>query len=112
MTAADNSSSDLWEPWPESALTMARTALSITSQDWSLTGSSLSGSSGHHPTILDNSNIVEEVTERMVSLLLIRIVALVTCRLGNLAVMTATTTHAEDTDNNNNNNSSSSSQQQ
>src|SRR6056300_2050418 len=102
MTAADNSSGDLWQPWPESALTMARTALSITSQDWSLTGGSLSGSSGHHPTILDNNNIVEEVTERMVSLLLIRIVALVTCRLGNLAVMTsaATTTHADDTDNN------------
>ncbi len=38
----------------------------------------------------NNNSIVDEVTERMVSLLLIRIVALVTCRLGNLAVQSST----------------------
>eukprot|EP00574_Skeletonema_japonicum_P005185 CAMPEP_0201717852 /NCGR_PEP_ID=MMETSP0593-20130828/3532_1 /ASSEMBLY_ACC=CAM_ASM_000672 /TAXON_ID=267983 /ORGANISM="Skeletonema japonicum, Strain CCMP2506" /LENGTH=499 /DNA_ID=CAMNT_0048208027 /DNA_START=168 /DNA_END=1663 /DNA_ORIENTATION=- len=92
-----------WQPWPDSALSMARTALSLTSQDWSLTGrgpghpsippflaAAAAATTPSKMTATTNS-IVDEVTERMVSLLLIRIVALVTCRLGNLAVQTSTT---------------------
>ncbi len=91
-----------WQPWPDSALSMARTALSLTSQDWSLTGRGpghpsippfLAAAAATTPSKMTatTNSIVDEVTERMVSLLLIRIVALVTCRLGNLAVQTSTT---------------------
>lgn len=101
---------------------MARTALDLTRQDWSLTGqtvaniisssSSSSSSQGeppqiittsghkmditggpsvpfynkyHHPTLAELGEKVgrEEIVERMVSLLFIRVVALVTGRLGN-----------------------------
>ena len=83
---------------------MARTALSLTSQDWSLTGRgpghpsilappSFGGNNSSATSTTNNNSIVDEVTERMVSLLLIRIVALVTCRLGNLAVQSLDTTN-------------------
>lgn len=69
---------------------MARTALDVTRQDWSLTGQTTMGSNNsnnnyRHPTLaqLGDKVGVEEIVERMVALLLIRMVALVTCRLGN-----------------------------
>ncbi|KAK1738499.1 3',5'-cyclic nucleotide phosphodiesterase [Skeletonema marinoi] len=106
---------DHWQPWPPSALSMARTALSLTTQPWAQTGR---GPVSGHPSILsppsfisnaasasstanNNNSIVDEITERMVSLLLIRIVALVTCRLGNMAVQ-QTNNNSGDDDNKDN----------
>jgi len=107
-----------WQPWPEEALTMARTALDLTRQDWSLTGQTIFSPSPtpssttsqqqqninsggppilphniyNHPTLSDLGNKVgrEEIVERMVSLLFVRIVALVTCRLGNTVPRSST----------------------
>eukprot|EP00984_Skeletonema_dohrnii_P030775 scaffold22529_cov71-Skeletonema_dohrnii-CCMP3373.AAC.1 len=105
-----------WQPWPTTALSMARTALSLTTQPWAQTGR---GPVSGHPSILsppsfisnaasataNNSNsIVDEITERMVSLLLIRIVALVTCRLGNMAVQQTNNNNGGDNNNNKDNN--------
>eukprot|EP00985_Skeletonema_marinoi_P016180 scaffold8637_cov130-Skeletonema_marinoi.AAC.1 len=102
---------DHWQPWPPSALSMARTALSLTTQPWAQTGRGpVSGhpSIGSPPSFIssgstaanNNNSIVDEITERMVSLLLIRIVALVTCRLGNMAVQqTNNNNNGDDTNN-------------
>eukprot|EP00577_Skeletonema_sp_RCC1716_P014005 CAMPEP_0113420604 /NCGR_PEP_ID=MMETSP0013_2-20120614/27418_1 /TAXON_ID=2843 ORGANISM="Skeletonema costatum, Strain 1716" /NCGR_SAMPLE_ID=MMETSP0013_2 /ASSEMBLY_ACC=CAM_ASM_000158 /LENGTH=493 /DNA_ID=CAMNT_0000308097 /DNA_START=185 /DNA_END=1662 /DNA_ORIENTATION=+ /assembly_acc=CAM_ASM_000158 len=105
---------DHWQPWPPSALSMARTALSLTTQPWAQTGR---GPVSGHPSILsppsfissgsttanNNNSIVDEITERMVSLLLIRIVALVTCRLGNMAVQQTNNNNNSGGDNNKDN---------
>ena len=74
---------DVWQSWPPEALTMARTALELTRQDWSLTGQSTPNYK--HPTLLEMGNEVgrSDIVDKMVSLLFIRIVALVTRRLGN-----------------------------
>eukprot|EP00984_Skeletonema_dohrnii_P037303 scaffold39242_cov144-Skeletonema_dohrnii-CCMP3373.AAC.1 len=108
--------SEHWQPWPTTALSMARTALSLTTQPWAQTGR---GPVSGHPSILsppsfinaasastaanNNNSIVDEITERMVSLLLIRIVALVTCRLGNMAVQQTNNNNGGDNNNNKDN---------
>eukprot|EP00986_Skeletonema_menzelii_P014900 scaffold10566_cov198-Skeletonema_menzelii.AAC.3 len=37
--SSSTSNNELWQPWPDSALSMARTALSLTSQDWTMVNS-------------------------------------------------------------------------
>eukprot|EP00580_Thalassiosira_gravida_P018194 CAMPEP_0201658298 /NCGR_PEP_ID=MMETSP0494-20130426/1233_1 /ASSEMBLY_ACC=CAM_ASM_000839 /TAXON_ID=420259 /ORGANISM="Thalassiosira gravida, Strain GMp14c1" /LENGTH=499 /DNA_ID=CAMNT_0048135269 /DNA_START=33 /DNA_END=1528 /DNA_ORIENTATION=+ len=85
-----SSSSSPWQPWPSEALAMAQCALDLTRQDWTLTGHTMpttttttTNTNGSDSTNGSNTG-VEEIAERIVSLLLIRIVALVTCRLGNI----------------------------
>ena len=106
----NNSNAEQWQPWPPTALSMAHTALTLTSQEWSLTGHG-----SHHPSVSTNNynssnitnaaslTIVDEVTERMVSLLLVRVVALVSCRLGNTAVQHSIDNNTTNNNNNNNN---------
>ncbi|KAL7483136.1 hypothetical protein ACHAW6_009539 [Cyclotella cf. meneghiniana] len=81
--------------WPPHAIEMAQMAYELTSQEWALTGQG-----ELHPTVShvaqrsrgefngnasggDYNNIVQEFAQRMVALLFIRLVALLTCRLGN-----------------------------
>jgi hypothetical protein len=81
--------------WPQHAIELAKVAYELTSQEWALTGQGKL-----HPTISsiaqvshggfngsanrgEYSNVVDEIAQRMVALLFIRLVALLTCRLGN-----------------------------
>lgn len=72
---------------------MARIAFELTSEEWPKTGQG-----AFHPTIAngcDYSNIVEEIAHRMVALLVIRLVALLTCRLGNQCHVRQTKIYAD-----------------
>jgi hypothetical protein len=81
--------------WPPHAIELAQTAYELTNEEWALTGQG-----EFHPTISSlaqgsngglkgngggkgYNNIVEEIAHRMVALLVIRLVALLTSRLGN-----------------------------
>lgn len=67
--------------WPRHAVEMAQIAYELTTEAWPLTGQG-----PFHPIIAnghDYNNIVDEIANRMVALLVIRLVALLTCRLGN-----------------------------
>ena len=65
--------------WPREAVEMARVAYELTSEEWPLTGQG----SFHPNGSQHNPNIVEDIADRIVSLLFIRLVALLTFRLGN-----------------------------
>ena len=64
---------------------MARIALELTSQHWTTTGQDppTRSTNAAAATIAGPDEGVHQIAERMVSLLLARIVALVSCRLGN-----------------------------
>eukprot|EP01082_Thalassiosira_pseudonana_P010147 g9074.t1 g9074 contig34:785508-786745(+) len=87
ISGNSNTNESEWQSsWPPHAVEMARLALQLTSQEWSLTGAdsdccettATSTSTTHY----DGKD--EEITKRMVALLFIRMVALVTCNLGNV----------------------------
>jgi len=63
--------SEEWRPWPSDALSMARTALDLTQTPWPATGRTAC------------SPAVDDIVNRIVSLLLIRMVALSVSRSGN-----------------------------
>ena len=63
--------SDEWRPWPSDALSMARTALDVTRTPWPATGRTPC------PPAID------DIVDKIVSLLLIRMVALSVSRSGN-----------------------------
>ena len=70
-------SSHYLSTWPRQAVEMARVAYELTSEEWPLTGQG-----SFHPNGSQH-NIGEEIADRMVALLFIRLVALLTFRLGN-----------------------------
>ena len=68
---ASPSTSEEWRPWPSDALSMARTALDLTQAPWPATGRTAC------------TPAVDDIVDRIVSLLLIRMVALSVSRSGN-----------------------------
>jgi hypothetical protein len=79
--------------WPRHAIEMAQIAFELTSEEWPLTGQGT-----FHPNMAnghDYDNMVEEIANRMVALLVIRLVALLTHRLGNKCCVKQTQIYAD-----------------
>jgi hypothetical protein len=87
ISGNNNANEIEWQSsWPPHAVEMARLALQLASQEWSLTGadSDCCETTATSTSTTDYDGKDEEITKRMVALLFIRMVALVTCNLGNV----------------------------